>query len=627
MTLHARTWPIGGVLALLTMLAAPALPGAAGMRVSAHAQLVASSPGAGTTVAEAPDELRLVFSEPLEAQVTSLDVADEDGALVLERAGEVDRADQFALVVVGPDLDDGVYTVTWRTLSAADGHTAEGFFTFAVGDSADPPPGGDGAMTHAGVDPLDVAGRWLTYLGLLLAFGAAVIQAGVLRSQPMSREVALGLAGMLAVAALATLGTALVSGVAADSPVDYLIGTRNGGLQSARAATAAVGAVVLLVLPRRTAGVVAGVTGLAGIALLVAAGHAAALPSPVPVFVGIVHVAAAAVWITGLVALLLAIARPSTLFPAEPTRMSVLVPRFSALALVSIGIVGLTGIYSAWTQTGTLLDPTTDYGRTLLAKTVIAGGALAIGGLNFIDGGRMLSWLNGMRTRLTTEVVAVAAVLVVTAILAATSPTEEVPGVSIAPIPDAFGDVVPGMSMTLAPGRPGINRVVVTTTDAVAMTSADLELALDRLDTGTTTRVALQLDGDGMDHGAMTDGHAPSGGTVDWFADALVLPGGSQWDTSVRLVSAAGVELSRQRFAFAISDQGVTEGRVTSVLDPVVAVAVVLLLAGALGVGLALGSARLPRCEALASRWALGTGGLIAVALAVAIGLERWMGG
>ena len=77
-----RLRALAGILAAVAVLVMPALPGGSGARVLAHAQLVASSPGAGAVVPESPDELRLVFSEPLEAQATSLDLADERGATV-----------------------------------------------------------------------------------------------------------------------------------------------------------------------------------------------------------------------------------------------------------------------------------------------------------------------------------------------------------------------------------------------------------------------------------------------------------------------------------------------------------------------------------------------------------------
>ena len=65
-----RWWRLAGVTAVLALLAIPAVPGI-GSRVLAHAQLVASSPASGAVLPESPDELRLVFSEPIEGEATS----------------------------------------------------------------------------------------------------------------------------------------------------------------------------------------------------------------------------------------------------------------------------------------------------------------------------------------------------------------------------------------------------------------------------------------------------------------------------------------------------------------------------------------------------------------------------
>jgi hypothetical protein len=121
--------------------------------------------------------------------------------------------------------------------------------------------------------------------------------------------------------------------------------------------------------------------------------------------------------------------------------------------------------------------------------------------------------------------------------------------------------------------------------------------------------------------------HVTEDGTIDWTADAIVLPAGSQWDTSVRILSAAGgTEISRQRFAFSVSDDGIDDGRLTSIANPASVVAGLLILGGALGLGLGLGGATLPRCEAAASRIALLAGGGIAVMLGVAIGASQLVG-
>ena len=618
-------------LAALALLSAPALPGAAGGRVLAHAQLVASSPGAGASVETAPDELRLVFSEPLETQVTSLDLEDASGAVLLDRVGRVDPDDPFSLVVDGSDLPalpDGVYTVTWRTLSAADGHTAEGVYSFGIGSAAGSTPAPAGGMTHTEANQLDVVGRWLTYLGLLLAFGVSVTHRVVIGAQPMRRALVRTLGAGLLVSGLATLVVGVANAVEAGGPVlEVLTGSRTGALQLARGAVALTGAAILLAVPGVAPRAVAATTGLGGIGLLVASGHAAALPGPVAMLSQGVHVAGAAVWIGGLAILLLAVVRPALLFgDGAPPPMRSLVPRFSALALVAIGLVGLTGIHSAWSQTGALVDPGTEYGRRLIMKSVVAVGAIGLGGLNFMDGGRMRRWLAGVRARLTAEAGLAAVVLLLTASLATTPPLEEIGGVAISPVPDAFGNTAPGMSLTLSPGRPGVNRVVVTTTDAMAMISGGLELVLDRVDAGTTTRVPLALAPDAMaGHEGMDRGDEPRGSDspVDWVADAVVLPAGGDWDATVAVVAVGGAELARQRFSFALSDDGVADGATRSIADPVTAVAALLLAGGAVGIGLGLGGGRLPRTDPAASRLALRVGGLTAVALGAAIGLDR----
>jgi hypothetical protein len=182
------------------------------------------------------------------------------------------------------------------------------------------------------------------------------------------------------------------------------------------------------------------------------------------------------------------------------------------------------------------------------------------------------------------------------------------------------------MTLTLSPGRPGVNRVVVTTTDAMAMISGGLELALDRVDAGTTTRIPLTLAQPSAGHGAGHDPNAEPRGSdspVDWGADAVVLPAGSSWDASVLVVAVGGNELARQRFSFALSDTGVAGGAIRSIADPVTAVAAVLLIGGAIGLGLSLGGGRLPRCDPRASQIALRAGGMTAVALGAAIGVDR----
>lgn len=632
MTAARRRRAAGAILALA--VAWLALPAVAGWRVSAHAQLVASSPGAGEVVAEAPSQLVLVFSEELEEGFSSFDLTDATGATIATRQGTVDPGNPFQLVGDLPPLTDGVYQVSWRSLSAADGHTASGFFSFGVGDVARVPGGGSGHEAFQ-PDALTVAGRWIGYLGLMSGIGLPILAVVVLRHAPRAMIVRL-LGGLMVLSAAAVLVLAVRAGaeVPGSDLGAYLLESRNGTLQLARVTVLAAGGIAALLLAGRAARAalaVAGVAALVGIVLLVSAGHTSALPGIGAVPSQVVHVAAAGVWTTGVVLLALVAWRPGVVTRQREPLIRCL-PRFSAMALVSIGLVGITGFFASWSQTGALLDVGTDYGRALLIKLVLAVGALTVGGLNFLFGerlpefaGRLARSATSLRARLGLETGLALAVLLATGLLSTTPPTDDARGVELAPVPNAFGGVLPGMSMELLPGRPGVNQVAVSAQGA--MGNASLELVLDRLDAGGQARVALRhVSGGGhampsmpgMDHGVVSDPDAPARFT----ADALVLPAGSRWDANVLvLTEPGGTELSRQRFTFEMGDAGVASGRAGGPLDVGPAIAALLLVGGALSIGLGLGGTRLPRCDAEASRLALGAGGAVAVFLGALIGV------
>src|SRR5512140_3407215 len=191
-----------GGLAIVLLSAAPAIAGplldrGAGYVVAAHSELVASSPGAGSVVATPPQELRLVFSEPIDPGYTSLDVLDRNSATILSNAGRPDPADPRVLVAqlpAGTIAGSGLFTVQWRTLSAADGHVERGFFTFGVGDvtpaaAAAADAGGTGGLHSghsAGIVAVEIPGKVLGYGGSMLALGLAIL--GFLAIRPAARS-------------------------------------------------------------------------------------------------------------------------------------------------------------------------------------------------------------------------------------------------------------------------------------------------------------------------------------------------------------------------------------------------------------------------------------------------------
>ncbi len=55
----------------------------------------------------------------------------------------------------------------------------------------------------------------------------------------------------------------------------------------------------------------------------------------------------------------------------EPGALRAVIPRFSALALVSVALIALTGIYADWVQTRDLLGFDTPYEINLLVKILV----------------------------------------------------------------------------------------------------------------------------------------------------------------------------------------------------------------------------------------------------------------
>lgn len=97
----------------------------------AHAMLDRAMPPVGSTVAAAPREVVLTFTEKLEPAFSSIEVRNEAGAAM--QAGKATAGAQATqLRVPLKALPPGTYKVIWRVLSV-DTHRTQGDFTFRVG--------------------------------------------------------------------------------------------------------------------------------------------------------------------------------------------------------------------------------------------------------------------------------------------------------------------------------------------------------------------------------------------------------------------------------------------------------------------------------------------------------------
>lgn len=607
-------------VALAATLVGPLLAGPVPFPVSvvtAHSQLVSSDPGAGDVVAAAPSEIRLVFSEPIEPRYSSFDLLDPAGNAILRGAGSVDPADGHVLVAKVPSLAGGSYAVSWRNVSAADGHAASGFITFGIGPGAS---GGGGAGDASGAGDLhaghtgpaaiaEVEGKTVEYGGLMLVLGIVLLAALFGSVVPRARSSAANAIWVLLVAAasgsvvMIAVGASALPGAGATStfdPVGYVTGSRVGQLLLARTVLALVAAAIVFVASTvgrtRLALAVGGVAASAGLLLVALGGHAAGFSSPVPLVVDVVHLGAASLWLAGVVGLFWLVEFGGL----NADELRALVPRFSAIALVSVALIVGTGTYQAWIETADFTSIGTPYNATLAAKIALFAVALVFGALNYVDGGRDRGWLGGFRTRIFLEAGFAVAVVGLAANVTSGSPTAEGRPIEIS---QAVSSAAPGSmdaALGIQPARPGPNRYLVRLS-AVPPQGSTVELELQRLDRDLgLARLPLR---------PLVSTFGPAGEV--YVADGGQLGADSRWDATVVITGASGTELGRRLFTFGLGAGGISEGRALPPIDPALLAGVALVGLGVAAFAFGLAGGRLPRAAAGASRVAMVGGGIV----------------
>src|SRR5438093_11778297 len=118
-----RRIPIVALLVgiLLLMAAPPA---------GAHALVRRSDPHDGALLDQAPRRVTITFTEAPDSSVSVVHVLDSSGRDVAAGKAVPQPGNPLTLVIPMGKVGQGVYTVTWRVVSRADGHVTAGSFSF-----------------------------------------------------------------------------------------------------------------------------------------------------------------------------------------------------------------------------------------------------------------------------------------------------------------------------------------------------------------------------------------------------------------------------------------------------------------------------------------------------------------
>jgi len=444
-----------GILA--TSLIAPAV-------ALAHATLESTDPAAGAVLDQSPSVITLKFSEAVDISLGAVRLFDGAGKAIDVGTAEHPGGQASVVQISVPQLADGSYVVDWRVVSA-DSHPIEGAFTFQVGQTANLQPGVIGDIVSR--EPTDrAAGTALTITRGVVTAAIALVFGGLL-------AIALGIADTSRRNRLIVIVSAVIGGIFGllqlPLEVAYATGrsmsavfdggawsdaldTRVGVAWLVRALLIGVVGVVLAVTMRHReqmwwrSVLVAALLGV-GVASAFGGHGATGRWHDVGIVTTVIHVAAMAAWLGGLVLVLCDVTR------IDGHRLHL----FSTLAAIAILLVTISGVVQAIRQLGSLDALTnTHYGILLMWKVAFVLLVVAVAAVS-----RRLVWraeLDRPRLQrtLAMEVVGAVAIVVVTAMLMGANPSQ---ALTNKPFSAQLVDNGYLASITIEPGRVGLNEM------------------------------------------------------------------------------------------------------------------------------------------------------------------------
>ena len=396
---------------------------------SAHAILDSSSPASSSVLPESPQEIRLDFNERVEATLGDIRLFNSD-----QKEVDIDNlvrsaSDTSVVTAALPSVDDGVYVVVWRVVSA-DGHPATGAFPFEIGESTSGTADVLLSKVVAGIDgssSLDKPMAFMRFLGFLavivligfvsLTWGTAFLDLPSASRTLKTSAVALSFSsiGILLLQGPILEGSSWGAIFDATLIADVVRQRLGIALLIRLVCVVAWGAAIIL-LPMRARAWWQNLVVLTSLVTLItfsSSGHPSAGSLPVVfVAVDVVHYAAISMWVGALLCLALLTKKNDT------TAIAI---RFSRMATWTMPITVVTGVVQGLHLLGGISGITdSSYGKYLIVKTALVLVIIAFGTAgrariskgNTSSIGRLIKWESAL----------VIVVLAITSFLVASSP-------------------------------------------------------------------------------------------------------------------------------------------------------------------------------------------------------------
>ncbi len=365
---------------------------------AAHPFTMETSPNSSANAAEGLTQVIVYFSEPIDVNFSSLKVFDNNGEQIDNKDTKYFE-DEKSLVVTTPPLESGVYTVTSNVLSKVDGHLVPSAFNFGVGDVIVP----EQQLQPSELVFLPEAGsRFPGLVGQTIVLGvviASILIWGTQSKQLIRKELDklesvhhgkfMTITGIgLVLIFVSNILMLVVQTVRLETSVFEVIKTDFGNIWLIRM----IITIILLGLwfgmdrkknlsIKNKIPMLAATLGLIGTSSLI--GHGAASGETSAIILDYIHNFVAAVWIGGIIYFVFTLLPTfSQLEETKREKMTlVLIPRFSIMFIVAVGVVIITGPTLMWfleSDVGLITESV--YGKLILVKISIAAIMVGLGG-------------------------------------------------------------------------------------------------------------------------------------------------------------------------------------------------------------------------------------------------------
>ncbi|MGC1929652.1 MAG: copper resistance protein CopC, partial [Candidatus Nitrosopolaris sp.] len=382
----------------------------------AHAFVIGSDPFPSQSLPTPPSKIDVHLSEPVDIHYSLIKVLDSNGKQIDKKDGHYINGDHTTLsVTLPPGIKDGIYTVSTKMLSETDGHVTENAFVFGIGQVTIPNVIANGGNSQSSQFYLPEAiARYPSLVGQVIVVGGAFATLWLWKPvtkidwfsdkiKEMRRMIDKRIAILMIIGSgiliASDFGMIYAEAKSIDVGIAEAIATKFGTVWIVRLVTSLVLISFSFLLFRnqgKNKGIITqtriiyGLLGVGLIALLTTSliGHGAALnPASIPLMIDFTHNVAASLWIGGIIYLAFVVVpivkRSQTDGYVKASLLSLLIPRFSTIPVVILGVIVITGPFLLY-----LLEPNLAltlaslYGKALIAKLVLAAVMIGIGAYN-----------------------------------------------------------------------------------------------------------------------------------------------------------------------------------------------------------------------------------------------------